>query len=197
MIIFGDVHIGSRHAKIQHLKQCLREINPEEVAITGDLFDDQHRRVSRDEALRLIRKAIEILGIRPKALYIALSSSSHDPLLPGPLTAKIDGIEVVAHNGEVIINDKVLLSHGDKVVKNGFVAYLMDLTNRGRVGKMLKRKLKLEGNIWLAYGHSHVPYVNPEERILNPGGWKIYGVRRIGGNVYQLPSAKPLCEPHL
>ncbi|MCU7787250.1 MULTISPECIES: metallophosphoesterase family protein [unclassified Pyrobaculum] len=199
MIVFGDVHIGSRRSKIQDLRRCLKSINPDEVAITGDLFDDQHRRVSRDEAIRLIRKAMDILGLRPRSLYIALSSSSHDPILPSPLVADIDGVEVTAHNGEVYIEGaaRAVLSHGDKVVRSGVVAYFLDLARRGYVGRALKRRLGLGGDVWLAYGHSHVPYVDPENKIINPGSWKIYGVRRIRGGVYELPSAKPLCKPDL
>lgn len=197
MIVFGDVHIGSRSAKIQELRSCLKSISPEEVAITGDLFDDQHRRINREEALQLFKKAMEILGIRPRRLYIALSSSSHDPILPGPLAAEIDGVEVAAHNGEIVVDGKFVITHGDRIVKNGVAAYFLDLLKRGHIGRALRKKLGLGDNVWLVYGHSHVPYVNVQEKILNPGSWKIYGVRRIRGNVYELPSAKPLCQPDL
>ncbi|ACB40527.1 phosphohydrolase [Pyrobaculum neutrophilum] len=199
MIVFGDVHIGSPHAKIQELRRCLKALNTDEVAITGDLFDDQHRLVGYDDAARLIKKAMEILQIKPRRLYISFSSSSHDPQLPGPLVARIDGVEVYADNGNVLIEDvvKAALTHGDAAVKNGFAAYLIDLARRGQVGRWLRKKLALEDGVWLIYGHSHVPYLNAEEKILNPGSWKIYGVRRLRGNVYQLPSPKPLCQPDL
>jgi len=163
--------------------------------ITGDLFDDQHREVSRDEAVHLIRKAMEILQIRPNRLYIAFSRSSHDPQLPGPLVERISGAEVVAYNGEIFIDGtlKLLVTHGDGFVKNGVVAYLIDLANRGQIGRFLRRRLGLKDDVWLVYGHSHVPHVDWARKILNPGSWKIYGIRRLRGNVYQLPSAKPLC----
>ncbi len=73
MFVFGDVHIGSRHSRLQELRSCLKWLSPDEVVVTGDLFDDQYRRVSRDEALRLIKKAMEILQIQPQRLYIAFS----------------------------------------------------------------------------------------------------------------------------
>jgi hypothetical protein len=82
-------------------------------------------------------------------------------------------------------------------VKSGVAAFFLDLARRGHVGRALKRRLGLGGDVWLAYGHSHVPYVDAENKIINPGSWKIYGVRRIRGGVYELPSAKPLCKPDL
>lgn len=195
MFVFSDVHIGSPRSKVQELRSCLKKLSPDEVVIAGDLFDDQHREVSRDEAVRLIKKAMEILQIQPRRLYIAFSSSSHDPQLPGPLTERINRTEVVAYNGEIFIDGaiKAVVTHGDKLIKNGVVAYFVDLARRGQIGRWLRRRLELGDNVWLIYGHSHVPHVDVALKILNPGAWKIYGVRRIRGNVYRLPSAEPLC----
>ncbi|MEZ0319477.1 MAG: phosphohydrolase [Pyrobaculum sp.] len=196
MLIFGDVHIGSRHARIQELRACLKGLSDDEVVITGDLFDDQHRVVGRDEAAALIRSAMKLLQIKPKRLYIAFSSSSHDPLLAQPLIEKIEGVEVFAYNGELLVETekiRIVVTHGDKAVKDGVAAYFLDLVKKGAVGRALRRRLKVSGDLWLAYGHSHVPFLSVEEKIMNPGAWKIYGFRRIRGTVYELPSAKPLC----
>jgi len=195
VFVLGDVHIGSRRSKMQELRSCLKKLSPDEVAVAGDLFDDQHREVSRDEAVRLIRKAMEILQIQPQRLYIAFSRSSHDPQLPGPLTERIGGTEVVAYNGEIFIDGalKAVVTHGDGLIKNGVVAYFVDLAKRGQIGRWLRKRLALGDDVWLIYGHSHVPHVDAALKILNPGAWKIYGVRRIRGNVYRLPSAEPLC----
>lgn len=199
MIFFGDVHIGSRYSKIQELVKCLRATYVEEVVITGDLFENQYRRVSYDEAIKLIRRAMGILQIQPRRLYISFSKSSHDPQLPGPLITKIGDTEVLAYNGEVFIEgpQKIVVTHGDRAIRSGVLAYFIDLVRRGQLGRWLRRELALSDEVWLVYGHSHVPYVNEQEKILNPGSWKIYGVRRIRGNIYQLPYPKPLCQPDL
>lgn len=122
MFVFSDVHIGSPRSKVQELRSCLKKLSPDEVVIAGDLFDDQHREVSRDEAVRLIKKAMEILQIQPQRLYIAFSSSSHDPQLPGPLTEMINRTEVVAYNGEIFIDGaiKAVVTHGDKLIKTAW-----------------------------------------------------------------------------
>lgn len=199
MIIFGDVHIGSRHTRLRELRTCLEALEPEVVVITGDLFDDQYRQVSLDEATKLFKKALDILSIRPREVYISLSASSHDPQLPGPLSVKVEGVEVVAYNGPLYIEGevKVVATHGDQVIHSGVLAYFVDLLDRGKIGRVLKQRLGLDREVWLVYGHSHVPHVDPVKRILNPGSWKIYSFRRLKGGVYALPSAKPLCKPDL
>jgi len=194
VIVFGDVHLGSPYSRVEELKKCLASLGPERAAITGDLFEDQYRPVGREEAIRLIAKAMDMLGLRSAQLYIAFSSSSHDPQLPGPLWEKINGVEVYAFNGDIFIEDsEVVVTHGDSVVKSGVVAYLVERVDRGRIGRVLRRRLSLRDGVWIAYGHSHVPHVDLGQRILNPGPWKIYGFRRIRGGVYELPSAKRLC----
>jgi hypothetical protein len=101
----------------------------------------------------------------------------------------------VAYNGEILIDGalKAVATHGDRLIRSGVVAYFVDLARRGQIGRWLRRRLALGDDVWLIYGHSHVPHVDVALKILNPGPWKIYGVRRIRGNVYQLPSAEPLC----
>jgi predicted phosphodiesterase len=195
VVVFGDVHIGSRHSRLGELRRCLKSASPEEVLITGDLFERQYRRVGRDEAARLIRKALELLQIEPLRVYIALSRTSHDPQLPGPLAIRVGRAEVVARNGEVFVEGpvKIVASHGDRAVRSGVLAYLADLVKRGHVGRVLRGMLGVPGDAWVAYGHSHVPFADAGERMLNPGAWKIYGIRRARGRVYRLPSAKPLC----
>ncbi len=196
MIIFGDVHIGSRYSRVGELRKCLKSISADEVAIVGDVFDNQYKTVNSEEAARLVKKAMDVLQIRPRRLYISFSSSSHDPQLSTPLVGKIDGVEVSANNSSIHL-DGLVITHGDVVVKNGVLAGFIELFKRGKLGRVLKKKLSVDREVWLAYGHTHLPYVDMEEKILNPGGWKIYGFRRVRGNVYELPSAKPLCEPNL
>jgi len=194
VIVFGDVHLGSPHSRVEELKKCLASLGPERAVITGDLFEDQYKPVGREEAIRLIAKAMDVLGLRPAQLYIAFSSSSHDPQLPGPLWENINGVEVYAFNGDIFIEDvEVVVTHGDSVIKSGVLAYLVERVDRGRIGRVLRRRLGLRDEMWIAYGHSHVPHVDLSQRILNPGPWKIYGFRRIRGGVYELPSAKRLC----
>ncbi|MCC6020653.1 MAG: metallophosphoesterase [Thermoproteaceae archaeon] len=195
VVVFGDIHIGSRHSRLGELRRCLKSASPEEVVMTGDLFENQHRRVGHDEAVRLIRKALELLQLEPLRVFIALSRASHDPQLPGPLVARVGRSEVVAHNGEVFVDGavKIVASHGDGVIKSGVVAYLADIVRRGHVGRVLRSRLGVPRDVWVVYGHSHVPFIDAGERILNPGAWKVYGIRRVRGSVYRLPSAKPLC----
>lgn len=198
VLVFSDVHLGSPRSRIRELRRCLKGIDAEVVAVAGDLFDDEHRPVGRDEARALFRRALAALGIKPRMLIVSLSSSSHDPQIAGSFTDKIDGVEVMACNCPISFEYggvKFVITHGDLALGDGFLAYLVDLIRPGQIGRLLRRRLGVQQNEWLIYGHSHVPYLSGEERILNPGAWKIYGIRRLLGAVYEMPSAKLICKP--
>ncbi|MGC8582902.1 MAG: metallophosphoesterase family protein [Thermoproteus sp.] len=199
MLVLSDIHIGSRSSLIGELRRCLSGVQVDVLAIAGDLFEDEHRRVGRDEATRLFRRLLAVLSVRPKMLVASLSSSSHDPIV-GHYADTIDGVEVFACNCPISLNyggERMVITHGDIAVGDGIIAYIIDRIRPGTVGRWAKRKLGLPKDVWLIYGHSHVPYLNTDERILNPGSWKIYGIRRAKGAVYEMPSAKPFCEPDL
>ncbi|MEL9990974.1 MAG: phosphohydrolase [Thermoproteus sp.] len=199
MLVLADIHIGSPNSLVKELRRCLSGVDIDVLAIAGDLFEEEHRRIGRDEAMTLFKRLLAVLAVRPKVLVASLSSSSHDPLL-GHFSGVVDGVEVLACNCPISLTyagEKIVVAHGDIAVGNGFLAYLIDSIRPGTIGRIAKRKLGLSKDVWLVYGHSHVPYLNLGERILNPGPWKIYGVRRIKGAVYEMPSAKPFCQPDL
>lgn len=197
MLVLSDIHIGSPRSRIGELRKCLAGVETDVLAIAGDLFDDEHRRVGKEEAIGLFRRLLKALDVKPKLLIASLSSSSHDPLL-GHFADVIDGVEILACNCPINFTykgERIVIAHGDIAVSDGFLAYLIDRLKPGTIGRLVRRKLKLPGDTWLIYGHSHVPYLDTRERLLNPGAWKIYGVRRIRGAIYEMPSAKPFCEP--
>ena len=160
------------------------------LVIAGDLFEDEHRAVGRSEFERLVEKALAVIG-RPRELYIALSASSHDPLLREPYSGYVAGTRVYACNCPVRLGG-IVVAHGDSVIRNGAVAYLVERVARGFVGRALRRRLSL-GSEWLVYGHTHVPLIDPAHRLANPGPWKAYGFRRELGGVVELPNAKFAC----
>lgn len=197
MLVLSDIHIGSPRSRIDELRRCLAGVEADVLAIAGDLFDDEHRRVGKEEAASLFKRLLKVLGARPKLLIASLSSSSHDPLL-GHFAEVVEGVEVLACNCPISFTyrgEKIVIAHGDVAIGDGFLAYLLDRLKPGAVGRLARRKLGLPSDTWLIYGHSHVPYLDTRERLLNPGAWKVYGVRRIRGMVYEMPSAKPFCEP--
>lgn len=195
--VISDIHIGSPRSRIKELRQCLQRNNIDVLVIAGDIYEKEYRKVEREEAYRLFERLLNVLGSKPKLVIISLSSSSHDPQI-GHFVGDVDGVEVDACNCPISFNymgEEYVVVHGDVAVRNGVLAYVIDSLRPGAVGRILRRKLKLRAKTWLIYGHSHVPYLSLEERILNPGSWKAYGVRRILGALYEMPSARPICKP--
>lgn len=198
MLVLSDIHIGSSASKINILRKCLQKYYDKIIVIAGDIYEKEYRKVTKEEAAALFRRLTKTLDIKPKLLLISLSSASHDPQV-GYFSGEVDGVEVVACNCPIAFTHEganYVVAHGDMAISDGILAYLADLVRPGTVGRILRRKLKIGNETWLIYGHSHVPYLNIEERILNPGPWKVYGFRRILGSVYELPSARPICKPN-
>ncbi len=179
----SDVHLGSPSSNIAVLRDCLKSLSPRVLIVAGDLFDDEHRPVDVDEFALLMSRFISALGVSPRVLIASLSSSSHDPLV-GSYMGTIGTAEVRACNCPVLISGGInaLVLHGDLVVRNGVMAYVLESVAPGTMGRRARRRLGV-GDAWVVYGHSHVPLLNPRLALLNPGPWKVYGVRRKRGFV--------------
>lgn len=182
-LVVSDVHLGSPYTDIDGLRGCLRSLVPGILIIAGDLFDDEHRYVDREGFELLVARLLRALGIRPRVLIASLSSSSHDPLV-GSYIGVVDGVEVKACNCPIWISGGInaVVLHGDMVVRNGVLAYALELAVPGIIGRSARKRLDA-GRAWVVYGHSHVPLLDNRRMLLNPGPWKIYGVRRKRGFV--------------
>jgi len=191
LYVASDLHIGSPRSLAHLFRRC--PVDGSTLVVAGDVFEDEHRVVGFDEFAKLVKRFLVVIGVKPREVFMALSSSSHDPILPRPFTSVIDGVRVFACNCAVRVGSVVAV-HGDSVIRNGALAYLVERFRRGLIGEVLRRRLGLSGE-WLVYGHTHIPLVDRGRRLVNPGPWKVYGFRRLLGGVVELPSAETVCGP--
>ncbi len=181
--VIADVHLGSPRSNIAELRRCLKSLSPNILIVAGDLFDDEHRHVDLKEFELLMSRFLRSLGVSPRMLIASLSSSSHDPLV-GSYMGTVGTTEVRACNCPVRVTGDVraVVLHGDLVIRNGVLAYMMESVAPGTIGRRARKRLDV-GDAWVVYGHSHVPLLDLRLALLNPGPWKVYGIRRKRGFV--------------
>jgi len=180
-IAVSDVHVGaSEGARV--IGAISRSLNADHIVVAGDLIDRPMTPSSLSELVEALRWVFSELGFRGTLIYV-LSRSFHDIRLEGgrPLELRIDGSRAVIVPGATSIKldncvERVVVTHGDYVSRNGTLAMLLDLIGvklfgAPVTGLALRRFLKLKSYDWLVYGHSHVAYIDRARRIVNTGTW--------------------------
>ncbi|QOJ78478.1 metallophosphoesterase family protein [Infirmifilum lucidum] len=177
-LIFSDTHCkrGRPCSPVLEVLGAAKEENVDCIAILGDLFDDFH--VDVDPATLALEMArLGFSTYSPRYVLYTPSLSSHDPIL-GEAEFNLGG--TVIHVARVINiglgGEEVCLTHGDIVVPNGAIAYFVNRT-MAILGKSLfleeqARKRLCGRSSWLFMGHTHIPGLDHERRLGNPGSWR-------------------------
>jgi len=181
LIAVSDVHVGASEG-IRVIGAISRSLNADHIVVAGDLIDKPLTPSSLPELVEVLKRVFSELGFRGTLIYV-LSRSFHDIRLEGgrPLELRIDGSRAVIVPGAASIKlencaERIVVTHGDYVSRNGTLAMLLDLIGvklfgAPVTGLALRRFLKLKSYDWLVYGHSHVAYVDRARRIVNTGTW--------------------------
>ncbi|ABL77537.1 metallophosphoesterase family protein [Thermofilum pendens] len=176
----SDTHCrrGRKCRALEILASIAEREGAECLFVAGDLFDNFHFKASRRLLIEEFSKIIDVERL-PAVFAASLSSSSHDPLLDSPLEEIIDGKRLLFSNGAVEVQvggRQFIVIHGDRLVGSGVLAFLLNF-----VAERLGRKLYLEeahrrvlglGDEWLVMGHTHIPGIDREKRLVNLGSWK-------------------------
>ncbi len=177
-LIFSDTHCktGRLCGPVLKILNTAREEDVDCVAILGDLFDDLHVRVGP----AMLVSEMARLGFNkysPKYILYTPSSSSHDPIL-GEAELNLGGTTI--HVARVINielgGENVCLTHGDVAIPNGAIAYFVNKA-AAVLGKSLfleeqTRKKLCVKNGWFFMGHTHIPGLDHERKLGNPGSWR-------------------------
>lgn len=120
-LIISDIHIGYEEAlnkqgvliprfsfedQVKRLKAILAKTKPETVVLNGDL-KHEFGRISEQEW----RDTLNFLNLLSKDYKVILIKGNHDAVL-GPIAGK-KNLEIL----DYLIIDKILITHGDKVIK--------------------------------------------------------------------------------
>ncbi len=186
-IIVSDLHCTNECKPLCRILEISQKNSVGTIIIIGDLFDDMHFNVSCKVVIARIKKylskCIENLPVNIEIIYVT-SRASHDPILQNNCVEKIkiNGKQVYLKffNSPIIAKIdkyKVFLTHGEIIVKNGAIAFLVNNIMR-RLGmelfleKMLRKKLGLDDETFLVMGHTHIEGIDLRHLVANTGSWK-------------------------
>ncbi|MHA1595494.1 MAG: hypothetical protein ACTSXJ_04370 [Candidatus Baldrarchaeia archaeon] len=186
-IFISDLHVNVNDACDGRFLRVLGEFivneNVKRLVIAGDFVNFVHKSISRDRLEKMIAQAVRTIGI-PKNYYIEIfyvtSTTSHDPKVSEMINFSVDNAEVFVIPGALILEvngrTKFCVVHGDYVSRNGFLSSILNRIAAIFGRKLyLERKLKsvigLDAETWLIMGHTHMPGVDPANRVANCGSW--------------------------
>ena len=177
VMVVSDLHCRGQCPTFAALLRCAAEVGVDAVIVAGDLVNDG-RGLSLKEALRDLASAAP--SGAPLVVYVT-SRASHDPLIERAKAVKLGPLKVLAMPVPARFSVgglEVYVTHGDTVVRNGLIAFLLAyaLSAIGiKMGfeKVARAKAAISRNGWLVLGHTHIGGVDEEYRVANAGGWRV------------------------
>jgi len=189
-IMASDLHCTYDCRPLCLLIKIAKQYGINAIAIIGDLFDKFHINTNCMNVTKKLREyiypCIHYIDKNLMLVYI-VSQASHDPILQNNCRQIIDIKDKKIHvyifkNPVKIITEKhsLFLTHGEIIIRNGgfafIINYLMEKFGKKLfLEKYLKNKINLSQNTWLIMGHTHIPGIDPNYRVINTGNWKEKG----------------------
>jgi UDP-2,3-diacylglucosamine pyrophosphatase LpxH len=175
-LFISDLHLKSDQPfeYAGELRSFIENNNLSNLIINGDLFD------SPKDAQEILHTSqpnvslLDVLGLGELALdmYWVTGSPHHDP--SKPTKSRIEGIEalgpcVFIHCGHY----EVMAYHGHDMSVIGAFGHAWDrFVSRLSLERLWKRLAKVDKDVWVVFGHTHIPGLDETNRVANCGGWQ-------------------------
>jgi UDP-2,3-diacylglucosamine pyrophosphatase LpxH len=176
-LFISDLHLKSNQpfSHANDLRNFVQRNNVSNLVVDGDLFD------SHKDARKILKKwsqtgALKALGLGdlPVNLFWVLGSPAHDPFGFEESQNVADGIAVLGQCAWIECDaGRVLAYHGHDMSRIGALGHAWDRFVSGLgLERLWKRLAKVDGSIWVVFGHTHIPGLDQRSRVANCGGWK-------------------------
>jgi len=196
-VFISDMHLEEKHLEGGGSFPVNLPDNTENLVIVGDLFDSPEffNKLAGEEnnISKPFCTSLKFINNPPRDIYFIIGTPGHDPeFLAGP---EFSNYEVTCSNSTIHIAGRLAIfeidglnvaaHHGDYIA-DGFVNCVISYFSK-KLGKPLilerswKGAISLNEDYWLITGHSHIPAVDYEHRVANPGAW--VPVPIIGGDL--------------
>lgn len=173
LLAVSDLHLDGNRRDLRCVGSAAARLNARTIVIVGDLFDLMHDKPLTETMLRYAAMRLGLVGGRWDIVYVA-AVSNHDPRIPEAMIWTIEGSKVLAVSGAVLAQLEgswYLFVHGDNVISNGPLAFLVDIALRGIVERISRRSLGVDEKVFTVMGHTHMPMLDLGLRTANAGTW--------------------------
>lgn len=181
LIIVSDLHLESNFRDLSCIGDFIDKNKISTLIFNGDVFDRKHKEIfQRDD----FKKIEERLGIENGSLkkLIYITAYNHDPYLKEDFMEFKEGEkEFLVFGGLLKLKtsqDLFYIFHGDYITIAPFPTLINKLSASLSFEKLAKKIIGAKREDWLILGHSHLPGIDPERKIANPGSW----IKRIVEN---------------
>jgi UDP-2,3-diacylglucosamine pyrophosphatase LpxH len=176
-LFISDLHLKSDQS-FNHpddLHNFVQMNSVSNLVVNGDLFD------SRKDAREILKKwsktgALKAFGLGdlPVNLFWVLGSPAHDPFGFEESQIAASGITVLGQCAWIECDaGRVLAYHGHDMSRIGALGHAWDRFVSGLgLERLWKRLAKVDESVWVVFGHTHIPGLDPRTRVANCGGWK-------------------------
>lgn len=176
-LLISDLHLksGQSFKHSEDLKKFIESRNVSNLIVNGDWFN------SPKDAQEFLgnppsgSRALKVLGLDglPLNVFWVLGSPAHDPDLPEerlePGRLEVLGRCVLITNERL----ELLVYHGHDLSLKGAFGHAWDrFVSKLSLERLWKRIAKVNKNVWVVFGHTHIPGVDPRSRVANCGGWQ-------------------------
>lgn len=176
-LFISDLHLKSdqpfEYAK--DLRNFIETHNVSNLVIDGDFFDSPRDAQQILGGSRSKSSALKVLGLEglPVNMFWVLGSPPHDPASLANNQRDSWGLEVLGRCALIDCGPfEVLVYHGHDISHKGALGHAWDrFVSKLGLERLWKRLAKVDKNVWVVFGHTHVPGVDAGSRVANCGGW--------------------------
>jgi predicted phosphodiesterase len=174
-LFISDLHLKANHP-FDHGKDLRNFIETNKVSnliINGDLFDSPRAAQQILDRESGIPKALGVEGISLNLFWV-IGSPHHDPTDTSKSLMGSAGLKILGRCALIEFDRfEVLVYHGHDTSLIGALGHAWDrfLFKLG-LEKAWRRLAQVDPNVWVIFGHTHIPGVDAERRVANCGGWK-------------------------
>jgi predicted phosphodiesterase len=178
-LLISDLHLKA-HRPFEYAKKLRSFIEKNRVSnlvIDGDFFDSPKDARKLLDSSQSEKRLLELLGLTglPLAVYWVIGSPHHDPQSPKKSWVERGGLEplgvcAIIQSGQ----STVMVYHGHDMSLLGALGHAWDrFVSRLSLERFWKRFAKIDQDVWVVFGHTHIPGVDMAGRVANCGGWQV------------------------
>ena len=186
-LFISDLHLRSSQSfsYAKNLRHFLEINSVSNLIIDGDFFDTPEDGQEILSTSRIEGGVLNVLGLKGSSVNVfwVVGSPPHDPAELANEGKDSGGVAVL---GDCVIircgSLELMVYHGHDMSNRGVYGHLWDrFVSRLSLERTWRRFANVGEEIWVIFGHTHIPGIDERSRVANCGGWSTSPTVRPSG----------------